>query len=207
MALSRPINPFFEPGAPPLPLPLLTSETDLFYSSNGDAPIIAHQEISRNRPLLASAIAGPVRTKLQENQRLHPYSKMKKVQIEAPPSTDSDASDSDDSVTSGATDHTDAKIPKPPGDCGRPRSGGYNIEDKLTSDITRWNTQSFKKLKVWNMPVLFFALYSSYLQKFVQKSAEVELDTSQNYSQQKRRHVNVVVNSVRVTITYYIYIS
>jgi hypothetical protein len=52
-------------------------------------------------------------------------------------------------MTSESSDgHTVEKIAKPPGDCGRPRSGGYNLEDTLTSDSARWTVQSFKKLRV-----------------------------------------------------------
>lgn len=50
-AYSKPVAPFFEPGAPPPPLPLLTAHTDLLYDAPPLPTITAHEELPSFRRL------------------------------------------------------------------------------------------------------------------------------------------------------------
>lgn len=49
-------------------------------------------------------------------------------------------------IDSGEALHPAQKIPKPPGEPGRPNSGGYSIEDALVS----WGKDEFGKVAVSN---------------------------------------------------------
>ncbi|KAF8961310.1 hypothetical protein BDZ97DRAFT_1921391 [Flammula alnicola] len=63
---------------------------------------------------------------------------------------------------------TQMKIPKPAGEPGRPRSGGYNIEAVLAP----WGKEEFAKVH-----------------KLVKKLADLKLDNTKSYSKQNSRKV------------------
>lgn len=55
----------------------------------------------------------------------------------------SSLSDEDDEDSEGDREVSTSKIPKPPGEAGRPQSGGYNLQDKLD-----WNDRTYESVVV-----------------------------------------------------------
>lgn len=127
MATSSPIPAFFEPGAPPSPLPTLTAQTDLGYGT-GAYTITAREELPS---LFFNRIQAT-----NPSQDLPPPSS--RVRFQSIPTSDDSESDAESSVPSD-----DGKIAKPHGEAGRPHSGGYNLERTLA-----WRKATFKQLKV-----------------------------------------------------------
>ncbi|KAF8881265.1 hypothetical protein BD779DRAFT_1675566 [Infundibulicybe gibba] len=149
---STPVPAFFEPGALPLPLPVLTNETDLFYNRSHPHTVLAEEELLRSPepgPLRSRETSLPKPNLPKPNlpkpnlPKPRPYSK-----VTSP--TPKDTSDSDDasdtesevSDSSSASCSDSGKIPKPDGEPGRPGRGGYNLIDALD-----WNPKAFKRLK------------------------------------------------------------
>jgi hypothetical protein len=155
VANSTSYTPFYEPGAPPPPLPLLTAQTDLFYNplrptalvnteilpKGGLAPATHPARVTHAVP--ANQIMQQRHVKIPSNTRgPSPLSDITSSEH----SLDSDASESSDSELSESdcsTDLDDTTIPKPPGEVGRPGRGGYTLELALD-----WNLKALKKLKV-----------------------------------------------------------
>jgi hypothetical protein len=147
--MTRSIKAFFEPGPPPAPLPLLTSQTDLFYAAHLPSTVLAHEELvfkpPHPAPLPAQVNGGVTRTQKRHHpRRLGPYPSTHAIE-NAPRDEESSASSS--SSDSESDDSDDGKIPKPTGEPGRPGRGGYNLEEALN-----WNPNTFKKLKVMHPP-------------------------------------------------------
>lgn len=135
MAVTSPISAFYEPGAPPPPVPLLTHQTELYYSPTHSNTLIVQEELPPNpitvkRHNVASLPREPVRftaDPLEDGRASSP--------------SDSGSFESSDSELTDLSD--DGLIPKPDGEAGRPGRGGYNLETALN-----WNPKSFRKLKV-----------------------------------------------------------
>jgi hypothetical protein len=143
MAISTPVPPLFEPGAPPPALPLLTSQTDIFYNPLRLDTITAHEELPFSSQTNRHHSVPPPTTNLPR-VRFHSL----------PPRQNNNASEySDSSLTSLSSDSEsdsssdesegDEKIPKPPGEAGRPGRGGYTLRIALG-----WNPEDHKKLVV-----------------------------------------------------------
>jgi len=130
MAVSSPISPFFEPGAPPPLLPILTAQTDLSYGSGLAFTLIAHEE-------LPDRITSPRGPSAQPSGRV----RFQSTTNSEDPSESSNGSDSEPDSSVASDD--EGKIAKPHGEAGHPRSGGYNLERKLG-----WSKTGFKQLKV-----------------------------------------------------------
>ncbi|KAF8573823.1 hypothetical protein K439DRAFT_1624786 [Ramaria rubella] len=148
VGLSTAIAAFFVPGPPPAPLPLLTSQTDLYYDAHHPSTVLAHEELIFNPPqsaALATPGGGVSRTqKCARAEQSGPYTKpstsLAKARAiqDAPPNYESSIASSSSDLDSDDSD--DEKIPKPEGE---PGCGGYNLQDALN-----WNPSTFKKLKV-----------------------------------------------------------
>lgn len=135
MAVTLPIAAFYEPGAPPPPVPLLTHQTELYYSPTHSSTLIVQEELPSNhitarRHSVVSLPREPVRFSadlLEGGRGTSP--------------SDTGSAESSDSELTDLSD--DGLIPKPDGEAGRPGRGGYNLETALD-----WNPKSFRKLKV-----------------------------------------------------------
>jgi hypothetical protein len=68
-----------------------------------------------------------------------------------PESSLSSLSDEEDELES--EEDTSKKIPKPPGEAGRPHSGGYNLQDKLD-----WNDKTYESIVV-SLPKIFRGVF------------------------------------------------
>ncbi|OBZ69754.1 hypothetical protein A0H81_10353 [Grifola frondosa] len=146
---SKPVDPYFDPGAPPPPIPLLTSQTDL-YSTVHQTSLLAEEELlpaddstSRRRSYHRSAVHFPYK----KPDKLKFPSKTKNGSIPADVASESsatsDTSPESSSDESQSSESEEDQIRKPDGEAGRPRSGGYNLESEL-----KWHPSDFKKLKV-----------------------------------------------------------
>lgn len=157
------INPFFEPGARPLPLPIPLAQTLMTRHTHAPTTLLAHRELvvarSRNRASISLPSSSPPRYRPLSP----PYSQPRRVSFITPPpirkSTASEAGDSDNesdlSELSELSSHpgefrpyeqedTFAKIPKPKGEAGRPGREGYTLDAYYLS----WPESDFNKLKV-----------------------------------------------------------
>ena len=139
MVATTPCPPFYEPGAPPPPLPLLTAQTNLLDNPFRPTTLINTEPLPQSGAMRVNQRA--CQRKVQVAPHTHSAPTLES-------SSDSPASDSSESESSGSSesessDSTDGTIPKPPGEVGRPGRGGYTLDDALD-----WNPKAFKKLKV-----------------------------------------------------------
>ena len=166
MAISSSATPLFEPGAPPVILPMPTAHTDIRYY-NGHQPPLMHEELppfapasrQRPRPRHRSISAGPEPQELPpltrgSKQRACPRRRSTSATPEPPRGVrfDTPLSQSSSDLElppEQLDDQDDGKIPKPVGVAGRPGSGGYNLERSLA-----WRKNDFKRLKVCLIVVL-----------------------------------------------------
>lgn len=157
--MAKVIPPFYEPGAPPAPLPLLTSQTDLFYNSPPQATIVAMEEFPPNisdfPKNVTFSTGGVTRTSKGVARRAHkPYSKPPHVTsahnsnirvTDHFPNQPEDDIESEEEEDDDDDDDDEDMIPKPAGEAGRPGRGGYNLKDAL-----EWDSKALKKLRVCN---------------------------------------------------------
>jgi hypothetical protein len=112
-------SPLYEPGHPVhMPLPIMRSA--LFFADEDELPTVS---LKMTLPLCRVSF-----------KEAHHRSVSPPLPDEMPPLTD---------VSSESDDATPEEIPKPPGEPGRPDSGGYNIEQALS-----WDPSEFIRLKV-----------------------------------------------------------
>ncbi|KAF8588060.1 hypothetical protein K439DRAFT_1613813 [Ramaria rubella] len=181
VGLSTVIATFFVPGPPPAPLPLLTSQTDLYYDVHHPSTVLAHEELVFKPPQSAALVTpggGISRTqKCARTEQSGPYTKpstslAKAWAIQdAPPDYKSSVASSSSDLDSDDSD--DEKIPKPAGEPGRPGRGGYNLQDALN-----WNPSTFKKLK-----------------KCVYRLIEKHLDLNKSYTGQSLNLIRIVCDA------------
>ncbi|KAF8583150.1 hypothetical protein K439DRAFT_1617709 [Ramaria rubella] len=151
VGLSTAIAAFFVPGPPPAPLPLLTSQTDLYYDVHHPSTVLPHEELVFKPPQsTALAMPGGGVSWTQKRacaEQSGPYTKpstsLAKAQVIQDATPDYESSVASSSSDLDSDDSDDEKIPKPAGEPGRPGRGGYNLQDALN-----WNPLTFKKLKV-----------------------------------------------------------
>jgi hypothetical protein len=170
----QPVAPFFEPGAPPAPLPLLTCQT-LLSNNPSPKPTITVSEslsiLSRTKP----SLHGSRRVRSASHARsplpyIKPAGKAKKVAFgslsgsdvawsQSPEPELSELSDlsSQRSPSDFSSDSDGGLIHKPPGEVGRPNSGGYSLEKTLN-----WDRKLYAKLQV-NFTSFPYELISSKL--------------------------------------------
>jgi hypothetical protein len=127
---SKLIDPFFEPGAPPPTIPQLTKQTLISYAHT-NTTILAGEELPRQ------VMVGP-QMSARRHITLHPCIGRKR---------DNDSVGSENEISdldSESDDSSDGeKIPKPPGEAGRPGRGGYNLQVKLG-----WHPKDYVKVRV-----------------------------------------------------------
>jgi hypothetical protein len=141
---SRPTAAFFTGSTfPSPPLPLLTAQTDVLFDQGHPAKLLAQEEV---RPATVLALRKP-RSTTHDNV---PYTKPKPIRFTTPGakpvSRDADSDEDDESSTSLSESESSSdseKVLKPLGEPGRPRTGGYNIENAMG-----WKPAAFAKLKV-----------------------------------------------------------
>ena len=150
METSRATLIFFEPNTPPLPLPVLTAHTELPPVSLSPPNILAHEEF-RDKPPRPT-----LRRTVQAQRHQTPEIRFDKIRLKGRARDDavSEASESsveyEDLSDAESASPTNDLIPKPDGEPGHPRCGGYNIEDAL-----HWDAKVFKKLKVCIQQILY----------------------------------------------------
>lgn len=83
-------------------------------------------------------------------------------------------------------------IPKPPGEPGRPQSGGFNVEATLA-----WPKSTFTKVVVSQSPVMSYKSAHT-KQNYTHLQASKVLDTSKCYSKQSKVKIDSVCVSVSV---------
>jgi hypothetical protein len=158
---SYPIAPFFEPGAPPPTLPLLTTQTELSYHTTMFPKIIAHEQLP-HRPSSTSPVritsatyakVDPPSSRPTFHSHASSGSRKQDVPSESDSSQSSDSSSESSTSSSSSgeeseedqsdTDSDDGKLQRPQGEPGRPGRGGYNLDDAIG-----WNGQDLRRLKV-----------------------------------------------------------
>jgi hypothetical protein len=158
---SRPVQVFYEPGAPPPVLPLPTCQTNLAYVDPlAKSTNIWCQEL-RRPSLLGKRRASVSGTRVNRARSSSPYphprlsSIMKRLPTPRLDPDDrarsrspiSDITESSEVLSTSSTNDTSSEvhelIPKPPGEVGRPKRGGYNIQKALC-----WSNTRFDKLRV-----------------------------------------------------------
>jgi len=139
MVTSIPVPPFFEPGSLPLSPPALIAQTDLRYKFI-QPTVTAQKDIADGIQLLAAASG---RSQSRAATPNHSRSRSKtpdplfdKVRFSTPLFREGSPATSDSalSATTSESDSSEANkglIPKPPGEAGRPDSGGYNLRKAL----------------------------------------------------------------------------
>lgn len=135
MVVSIPVSPFFEPGSPLPSPPALIAQTDLRYRLI-QPTLTAQEDITNSIQLRA---ATPSRSRILSQT---PDPSFSRVRFSAPPSREGSPTTSDSTPSeSGFSEDDKGLIPKPPGEAGRPDSGGYNLRRIL-------NWKNFKQLRV-----------------------------------------------------------
>jgi len=146
MPHSSPVPPLFKHAGPPPPLPLLTSQTIIFYDPLRPYTITAHEEIQPASLTMRHHSVPPTpRTnsivRFQSLPPDDPHNDSASQHSESSPLTSLDSESESD--TSDNSDEGPKKIPKPPGEAGRPGRGGYTLRVALS-----WSAQDHKKLSV-----------------------------------------------------------
>lgn len=156
----QPVTPFFKPGAPPPPLPLLTCQTDLSGIPNPKPTITISESLSA----LSRAKERHV-DRLRRGYSLRPANRIRSPSpYTKPPSkgkvtfasgSNRRRSESESSELSELSDFSSRRSPselssdldgglilKPLGEVGRPNRGGYNLERALN-----WDPESYAKFQ------------------------------------------------------------
>lgn len=155
VANATPYKPFYEPGAPPPALPLLTTQTDLLHNPFRPTTLLDAETLPKAGPMRAKHPPGANQATYQRHVRFASHAgsgsspspgaaaASAASEDEDDSSSESSASDASESSESESSADVDGLIPKPPGEPGRPGRGGYTLEVALG-----WNPKAFKKLKV-----------------------------------------------------------
>lgn len=85
-------------------------------------------------------------------------------------------------------------IPKPQGEPGRPRSGGYSIQKELKG----WTGDLYTEVKVSESHNRFLSISSQQLQKFVQDQAKALLDEKRSFTHQDQKRLENICNAVSI---------
>ena len=160
MPLSIPVPSLHEPRTPLPVLPILAAHTSITLFPTETKKLATHKTLPLIMPITPPGQASPVTTPSQMTS-VAPPSRTPSV---APPSwmpsvtklpavrfhtlTPDNASEDSDLTTlplEAGSDSSleDGRIPKPPGEAGRPSWGGYTL-----SAVVDWPVNDYKKLKV-----------------------------------------------------------
>jgi hypothetical protein len=148
LMVSTPVNPLFEPGAPPPALPLLTSQIPLIYDLPAKLTPSAEEELQPNSRTNMTRPGRQLYSSTSRNSALKSrpcrcFSFMLK-RSRSPSVVSDDSQTSDISQVSDVSDFSvEETVFKPRGECGRPGRGGYKLESALN-----WSPASFNLLKV-----------------------------------------------------------
>jgi hypothetical protein len=148
----QPVDPFFMPGAPPPPLPLLTCQTDLSGIPNPKPTITVSESLSALSRTKARRLR-PANRIRSPSPYTKPPSKGKIVMFalnrgrsesqESDLSELSELSDFSRRSPSESCSHSDGGlILKPLGEVSRPNRGGYNLERALN-----WDPKTYTNLQ------------------------------------------------------------
>lgn len=83
------------------------------------------------------------------------------------------------------------KVPKPPGEAGRPGSGGYNLEERLG-----WPKKEYDEMVVSNVHDLQWLVKLTILQKYIHEASKRELEISKSFKQQKTSIIDKICKEV-----------
>jgi hypothetical protein len=99
---------------------------------------------------------------------------------------------SSDAEIEGISNPSQDLIQKPPGEAGRPGSGGFNLESSLG-----WPRGVFDKITVSYVFSLSMNSSSAHaMQKFTHLQASKQIDTSQSYNKHKKEKINKICQLV-----------
>ncbi|KAI6132498.1 NUC121 domain-containing protein [Pisolithus croceorrhizus] len=195
MHSSRPVPAFFDADEPPQQLPVLSSQSEMYYRPKNRVRVSAMEEMSlSHHPIAVPAtnakltakmprtttpgISSRATTPREATPITKPSGKVggKSVTIiedyEGSPGSPSSSELTESTLLSWDKDKESdkRKIPKPNGEVGQPGRGGYNLEDQLG-----WGRDGFKNLK-----------------RFVKKAVRKHLDPTKCRSLQNRRALETV---------------
>lgn len=83
------------------------------------------------------------------------------------------------------------KIPKPPGEAGRPQSGGYNLQDKLG-----WNDKTYESVMVSMSVKAYMKDSDRKLQALVHKMAKTKLNITKSFRGQDKKVIKQICDAV-----------
>jgi hypothetical protein len=180
------VPPFYEAEpTPPLPLPLLMAQTDPLYCIPRNTLLVQEAYRSGNHCIRHA--------RRIDHPSTHPYHHTARAQTPGVTARAWTPGMVARACTPGTKDDADGepgrKIPKPPGEVGRPGRGGYNLEHAM-----QWSPENLEKLKVCRYPQLF-TLFKNW-QQLVHRLVSECLDESQCYSNQKLELINAVCDAV-----------
>ena len=148
---SHPVPTFYNTPEPPQPLPMLSSQTEMYYQPRNPVTVTAKEDMYL--PIAAPTLLG-VTTKMQcvttTNSRAttpRAVSSITKPSGRSVTINEGGVETSDSPLLSESTllsldeDNKESsnKIPKPTGEVGRPGWGGYNLKEKMG-----WGEDGFK---------------------------------------------------------------
>lgn len=93
---------------------------------------------------------------------------------------------SESSLLSLSDEEETEKIPKPPGEAGRPGHGGYKLVDQL-----KWDAAKYDALKASLNP-LYVLVSNAMFQAFVYQNIKQNLDESSSFSNQDKLKIDLV---------------
>jgi hypothetical protein len=221
--ISTPVNPFYDSGSAPPPIPPLSTQTPMIYNHHR-VSMVANEELRPSLPKTTTAplnsTSAPVKsgastpdppasrsgndtprhaTPLHPPPRAYRASELKANSRDATPSPSERTalSDSEESVDPDAS--VQRLIPKPPGGPGRPDSGGYNLAIAM-----ELSPSAFKKLKVDTIhhntgleQLCLTILFQHRAHRVIKR----HLDLTKNYRQQGESAKRSVREEVCVRIT------
>lgn len=153
MSFQADISAFFEADAPSIPnlLPISLAQTEIGAGPASTRLLLGQEELRQ---------CGPTRRSDRDRARHSPYPSTSGRKPAASPANLSIMDSDNDSPVPGSEDEDDddddcnaGLIPKPEGEAGRPKSGGYSLREALD-----WDEKDYTKVKVSKMSVSIMAL-------------------------------------------------
>jgi hypothetical protein len=143
---------FYDMAEAPRPIPVLSSQTEMFYPPTSRISVAATEDMVMHLPPTAPPVSHA--TSPGPQARRPSQLKLTKTVVFSASSSPGGSSDiqrsahspspSESTLSSLESECGDSgKIPKPNGEAGRPGRGGYNLEEQLG-----WGEAGFKELKV-----------------------------------------------------------
>ncbi|KAI6097968.1 hypothetical protein EDD16DRAFT_1718878 [Pisolithus croceorrhizus] len=164
MHSSRPVPAFFDADEPPQQLPVLSSQSEMYYRPKNRVRVSAMEEMSLSHHPIASTCN---QRQIDRQNAAHDYT-WNQFKSNNPQRSNPRHETLGSRLCHPGTKTKKAirgKFLKPNGEVGRPGQGGYNLEDQLG-----WGRDGFKNLK-----------------RFVKKAVRKHLDPTKCQSLQNRR--------------------